>query len=294
MINQNIFDKIDTKDKAYWLGYLMADGHNKYEQHCIKFFLSKKHEYIIDKFCDFVNVDKSLKKYQYITWRRDDKYKDKVYESVGLYISNIHLSETLASYGFKCPKLENMRLFECGNEDLELSFLSGFYDGDGNAKSCYINSGTKDFLIYIKNKYNITQEIQLKQNVYGSCYRINLGVDFRRKIILTYPSKIPEKMLLDSEDKGQITQMMLDGMSYEEAKNISYNKLLEICRNQPKKFEVFKEELENLIFVQRMPFTQIGKKFGVSDNAIRKRAKRLGIDLSKRHTPIMNLPQVNK
>ena len=51
------------------------------------------------------------------------------------------------------------------------------------------------------------------------------------------------------------------------------------CHHQSqRKFEVSKEELELLI--KKFPMTYIGKMFGVSDNAIRKRAKLLGIDLS--------------
>jgi very-short-patch-repair endonuclease len=45
------------------------------------------------------------------------------------------------------------------------------------------------------------------------------------------------------------------------------------------KFEVSKEELEKLILEK--PMTDIGKMFGVSDHAIRKRCKRLGIELPK-------------
>lgn len=53
-----------------------------------------------------------------------------------------------------------------------------------------------------------------------------------------------------------------------------------ICRkcagkNQPKKFAATKEELEEL--VKKYPMTTVGKKFGVSDNAIRKRCKKLDI-----------------
>lgn len=43
------------------------------------------------------------------------------------------------------------------------------------------------------------------------------------------------------------------------------------------KFEVSKEELESLI--KEKPMTEIGKQFGVSDNAIKKRCKKLGIEL---------------
>lgn len=44
-----------------------------------------------------------------------------------------------------------------------------------------------------------------------------------------------------------------------------------------KKFDVSKEELEKL--VAQKPFTQIGKMFNVSDNAIRKRCKKLQIQI---------------
>jgi Zn finger protein HypA/HybF involved in hydrogenase expression len=47
-----------------------------------------------------------------------------------------------------------------------------------------------------------------------------------------------------------------------------------------RKFEVSKEELEKLI--SEVPMTKIGEMFGVSDNAVRKRAKKLGIVLENR------------
>lgn len=47
-----------------------------------------------------------------------------------------------------------------------------------------------------------------------------------------------------------------------------------------KKFDISKEDLETLI--QTLPLTKIGERFGVSDNAIKKRCKKLGIDLSLR------------
>ena len=47
-----------------------------------------------------------------------------------------------------------------------------------------------------------------------------------------------------------------------------------------RKFEISKEELSSL--VKQYPMTTIGKMFNVSDNAIRKRCKTLGIDFNKR------------
>lgn len=43
-----------------------------------------------------------------------------------------------------------------------------------------------------------------------------------------------------------------------------------------------KDELERLIFKENLSYKEIGKKYGVSGNTIRKNAKKLGIVLPKR------------
>lgn len=57
-----------------------------------------------------------------------------------------------------------------------------------------------------------------------------------------------------------------------------YGKICKECYRQShsKKFYITKEELERLIG-DKIPFTKIGKMFGVSDNAIRKRCRKLNI-----------------
>jgi Zn finger protein HypA/HybF involved in hydrogenase expression len=50
-----------------------------------------------------------------------------------------------------------------------------------------------------------------------------------------------------------------------------------ITKNRPKKFTATKEELE--LLVKEKPMTEIGKMFGVSDNAVKKRCQKLGIEL---------------
>lgn len=45
---------------------------------------------------------------------------------------------------------------------------------------------------------------------------------------------------------------------------------------------VTKEELENLIFTENLSYEEIGKRYEVSGSAIKKKAKKLGIDLPKK------------
>lgn len=52
--------------------------------------------------------------------------------------------------------------------------------------------------------------------------------------------------------------------------------------NEGKLSNVTKEELEELIFEEKLSYEEIGRKYGVSGGAIKKRARKLGIELPKR------------
>jgi prophage antirepressor-like protein len=64
--------------------------------------------------------------------------------------------------------------------------------------------------------------------------------------------------------------------------------------SRPKKFDISKEELNELVNVQKIPFTTLGKRFGVSDNAIRKRCRALGVTVRKIHKPRQGAPAPNE
>lgn len=52
--------------------------------------------------------------------------------------------------------------------------------------------------------------------------------------------------------------------------------------NESKLSNVTKEELEKLIFEEKLSYEEIGRRYDVSGNAIKKKAKRLGIELPKK------------
>lgn len=87
--------------------------------------------------------------------------------------------------------------------------------------------------------------------------------------------------------KDEFNTMINNGITIEQISikyNISINTLKIILKKLGiiqtlSKIEISKEELEKL--VKEKPFTQIGKMFGVSDNAIRKRCKSLEVTIPK-------------
>lgn len=65
------FKNIDTEEKAYWLGFLYADGSVSSKENKIELGLAKKDYHHIEKFKNFIGIDnkicyrKTTKSYRY-------------------------------------------------------------------------------------------------------------------------------------------------------------------------------------------------------------------------------------
>jgi hypothetical protein len=184
VINSNIFNKINTKSKAYWLGFIAADGYVEAKGNRISFMLSVKDEIQLDKFIIFVGGDKKQKKYY-----TGDFNSKKVFYS----LSNNKISKNLKKQGIVSPKGKNLKLPRFNKESLNLAFICGFYDGDGHEHSPTLCCGSKKFLLSIKQKYKIKSKISYKKNHLGSCYYLYLGVDFVRNLMKNYKDSMIRK-----------------------------------------------------------------------------------------------------
>lgn len=155
-----------------------------------------------------------------------------------------------------------IKLPDFENESLNFAFLIGYYDGDGNAESTVLNSGNKTFLNQIKKKYGLQYNVKKKSE---NLYCLTMGADFKRKLIKNFPNCMERKKGCYAGDKRN----KLNGINPNT-----------IPRNYRLKFEITKEHLEYLI--SKYPYTKIGEMYGVSGNAIKKRAKKLEIQLKNR------------
>lgn len=102
----------------------------------------------------------------------------------------------------------------------------------------------------------------------------------------TYGNKKNTEYLVEKPDKSKsflvrekplvkhLHNMCLCGVQID-----PYSKSCKKCVPHKKKFEITKEDLEALI--DQYPMTTIGKMLGVSDNAVRKRARKFGIVLKE-------------
>ena len=131
-IDFSIFDSIDTEEKAYWLGFLFADGYissdsgeanNTYRIEICLALIDTGHLF---KFESFVgSKEPRVRVYNY----KDQNGKDK--QHAKWFISNKHLWETLNSHG--CTPRKSLTLeFPNINPELKRHFVRGYFDGDGS------------------------------------------------------------------------------------------------------------------------------------------------------------------
>lgn len=149
--DSSIFDSIDTEEKAYWLGFIYADGSISSQNGRYSFELSLKGEDInhLHKFNSFMKYDGNNVKLG------KSSCNGKIFTRCRWVAGNKHLWETLNNYGcvpnkslvLKFPKEEIFK-----DKSLIRHFLRGYFDGDGcisiNKKdqiSCSV-LGTKKFL----------------------------------------------------------------------------------------------------------------------------------------------------
>lgn len=124
-LNIKYFEKIDTAEKAYWLGFIAADG-------CIH-----KHGYKLS-FCLkdtdidlLLNFKKAINSGSPVTKRKTfDKRTNKTYFSCTLQINSKEFCQHIRNHGVNENKSSSF-YFPKINEIFYSHFIRGLYDGDG-------------------------------------------------------------------------------------------------------------------------------------------------------------------
>lgn len=142
--DESFFEKIDSNLKAYWLGFLFADGcvRNIKRGYVLKIKLSKLDENHLFAFLNHIGSNqKELR-------TETSKFKGKngkEYQSTGkvLLINSKKIVEDLVNLGCGQNKTNSI-VFPLINKDLIPSFILGYFDGDG----CITQKKVKDNLYY--------------------------------------------------------------------------------------------------------------------------------------------------
>lgn len=122
--NESFFEKIDTEKKAYWLGFLTADGCIKTKSNCVSIALAVKDVEHLYRFKKDVESEHPIKIEQHVT------FDGAVKESCALRISSRKLHHDLENLGFTPNKSCHEQPVDLP-ENLRPHYIRGMFDGDG-------------------------------------------------------------------------------------------------------------------------------------------------------------------
>lgn len=169
-VNSKFFNKINTPEKAYILGFWYADGYNYQNgRYRIVLNLQEDDKHILDSIKRVLKYEGELL-FDKKTGNRKNQYR--------LSINNKGLSLGLSKHGCMQTKTEKLKFPNFLSDKLIPHFIRGYFDGDGSINRCIIQKkyfqyefsiiGTEDMVVkigeYFKKNLNININI-------GSAYR---------------------------------------------------------------------------------------------------------------------------
>lgn len=171
--NRDIFNKIDTKEKAYWLGFILADGYVNQDRGFLSIKLGAKDRGHLVKFMHFMGEDDE----SVIKEQTGGAYtKDNIVYSI-MYSSR-DMTNDLEKYGLFQRKSGKENPYDFHNDELNKAYIRGMIDGDGHVENGYFKYvGSMESCQYIKNffgKYIQYQEDKSYIYEHGTIFSFEL------------------------------------------------------------------------------------------------------------------------
>lgn len=125
-VNESYFDVIDTEEKAYWLGFLFADGciKNNRNSYSVSLGVDEKDKEVIYKFKQSLSSEHKV---------RIEKrpYNDKILTMYCISLTSHKLAQALIELGCKPRKSLTTELPVKISDYFMRHFIRGYFDGDG-------------------------------------------------------------------------------------------------------------------------------------------------------------------
>lgn len=205
-VNENVFEKIDSEEKAYWLGFMYADGCVSEKTNRIELCVQEKDKEHIIKFKTFLKSQHKIGK----------KIKNNKYISYRLGITREKLKKDLIKQGCIPNKTKVMK-FPTKNQvpkKFIFPFIRGYFDADG----CIRKHNTSNVSLELLGYEDFLKELTKLLNIDGHIYSFN-------------HSDVSRFMIAGKQATEIFNYLYKDATIYLDRK---YKKYLKLCRLEPK------------------------------------------------------------
>lgn len=178
-LDDNLFEHIDTPEKAYWLGVMYSDGYISKARYTNNFGLSisSKDEEWLEKFITFLGYG-TISRYQ----TTESSYTPGCAYSRVL-IGNNKIVSDLEKWGVVEHK---SKILSCmPNISFKDDFVRGYIDGDGSLRKdypCFQISGIYDFLQDIADYLGVPYHINPDKNIFTLRYNRNESTYLEKRL----------------------------------------------------------------------------------------------------------------
>lgn len=139
--DETYFSKIDTPEKAYWLGFIYADGYISKKQNGNPIFgMTLAEEEPLIKLNQCLKSTKPIRSY-----KKTNSYSDKSIEYKSVFCSS-QMVEDLEKVGCVENKTFKLEFPYFLDENLISHFIRGYFDGDGSVYQHLQKNGGKEYL----------------------------------------------------------------------------------------------------------------------------------------------------
>ena len=122
--NYDYFETIDTEEKAYWLGFIYADGNINKAESTLRINLQGKNNTHLSKFNKCIGGNFQVKVFE-------ERHGDKFYSMCQIMVYSTKMVHDLMDKGI-VPHKSNIIEFPELQNDLVRHFIRGYFDGDGS------------------------------------------------------------------------------------------------------------------------------------------------------------------
>lgn len=152
-INDEYFQTIDTEEKAYWFGFLMADGY-VIEKGYITIGLSQKDEEHLKRFLTAVGSNSPITRYV-----SNGGIPGKEHNMSKITVCSVKLARDLIKRGLKSPK-SLQEFLPLLPDEWYPAFIRGYFDGDGNFHYSQTKKGKQRMKVSILGGQRMCEEIK--------------------------------------------------------------------------------------------------------------------------------------